>query len=145
IQALRAVDEGFRPDAVLCDYQLANHRTGAQALFAVREVLRLAGQSEVVTLLITGDMASPELEALAAKGIPVLHKPVAPARLRRTLESLWQKSGVVADQVAGSNLIAGAGRHDAVMLPDRRGAVGPGQQDAAALDGHECVPRGLSP
>ena len=82
IQALRAVDEGFLPDAVLCDYQLANHRTGAEALSAVREALRHAGQPKVVTLLITGDMASPELEALAAQGIPVLHKPVTPARLR---------------------------------------------------------------
>ena len=132
VQALRAVDEGFRPDAVLCDYQLANHRTGAQALVAVREVLRLTGQSDVVTLLITGDMASPELEALAAKGIPVLHKPVAPARLRRTLESLWQKGGVLTDQMAGSAVTAAAGRHD-TAVPDRRGA--------AALDGHDYVPR----
>jgi CheY-like chemotaxis protein/anti-sigma regulatory factor (Ser/Thr protein kinase) len=91
IQALQALDEGFVPDAVLCDYQLANHRTGAEALTAVRDALSHAGHGNVVTLLITGDMASPELEALAAKGIPVLHKPVTPARLRRTLESLWQQ------------------------------------------------------
>jgi hypothetical protein len=46
----------------------------------------------VVTLLITGDMASAELAALALQGIPVLHKPVTPARLRRTLEMLWQQA-----------------------------------------------------
>jgi CheY-like chemotaxis protein len=90
--ALAALEQGFVPDAVLCDYQLANHRTGAQALSAVRNVLARAGHEGVVTLLITGDMASAELAALALQGIPVLHKPVTPARLRRTLEMLWQQA-----------------------------------------------------
>ena len=90
--ALEALATGFVPDAVLCDYQLANHRTGAQALAAVRDALRRGGCENVVTLLITGDMASVELQALAAQGIPVLHKPVTPARLRRTLELLWQQA-----------------------------------------------------
>jgi signal transduction histidine kinase len=90
--ALRALSEGFVPDAVLCDYQLANHRTGAQALTAVREALLRNGHEGAVLLLITGDMASGELATLAAQGIPVLHKPVTPARLRRTLETLWQQA-----------------------------------------------------
>jgi CheY-like chemotaxis protein/anti-sigma regulatory factor (Ser/Thr protein kinase) len=92
VDALVALEDGFVPDAVLCDYQLANHRTGAQALAAVRNVLARAGHESVVTLLITGDMASAELAALALQGIPVLHKPVTPARLRRTLEMLWQQA-----------------------------------------------------
>ncbi|WP_239482994.1 hybrid sensor histidine kinase/response regulator [Paraburkholderia sp. C35] len=100
--AMQAIDEGFMPDAVLCDYQLANHRTGAQALGAVRDALRRRGRERVVTLLITGDMASVELEALALQGIPVLHKPVTPARLRRTLEMLWQQPGAVADGAGAS-------------------------------------------
>ncbi|SIT45253.1 Periplasmic sensor hybrid histidine kinase [Paraburkholderia ribeironis] len=91
-EALAALDSGFVPDAVLCDYQLAHHRTGAQALAAVRGVLARAGHDNVVTLLITGDVASAELTALALQGIPVLHKPVTPARLRRTLEMLWQQA-----------------------------------------------------
>ncbi len=93
--ALRVLESGFEPDAVLCDYQLANHRTGAQALAAVRDAMARRGRVNVVTLLITGDMSSLELEALAAQGIPVLHKPVTPARLRRTLELLWQQNDVV--------------------------------------------------
>jgi signal transduction histidine kinase/ActR/RegA family two-component response regulator len=92
VQALEALDDGFVPDAVLCDYQLANHRTGAQALSAVRDALAHAGHEDVVTLLITGDMASADLAALALQGIPVLHKPVTPARLRRTLDMLWQQA-----------------------------------------------------
>ena len=91
-QALQALSEGFVPDAVLCDFQLANHRTGAQALTAVREALRRSGHEGAVMLLITGDMASGELATLATQGIPVLHKPVTPARLRRTLETLWQQA-----------------------------------------------------
>lgn len=90
-EAARQIEAGFAPDAVLCDYQLADHRTGAQALAAVREALHRAGVVDPVTLLITGDMASSELHALAAQGIPVLHKPVTPARLRRTLQTLWQE------------------------------------------------------
>jgi CheY-like chemotaxis protein/anti-sigma regulatory factor (Ser/Thr protein kinase) len=91
-EALAALADGFIPDAVLCDYQLANHRTGVQALSAMRGALARSGHANVVTLLITGDMASAELAALAVQGIPVLHKPVTPARLRRTLEMLWQQA-----------------------------------------------------
>jgi len=90
--ALAVLAGGFVPDTVLCDYQLANRRTGAQALTAVRGALARAGHGNVVTLLITGDMASAELAALALQGIPVLHKPVTPARLRRTLDMLWQQA-----------------------------------------------------
>ena len=90
--AVRAVEDDFVPDALLCDYQLGNHRTGAQAVRAVRQALWERGDGDIVTLMITGDMASSELTTLAAQGIPVLHKPVTPARLRRTLDALWQQA-----------------------------------------------------
>jgi CheY-like chemotaxis protein len=103
--ALAALAGGFVPDAVLCDYQLANHRTGAQALTAVRGALARAGRDSVVTLLITGDMASAELAALALQGIPVLHKPVTPARLRRTLDMLWQQAELDKGRAAGAAVL----------------------------------------
>jgi hypothetical protein len=56
-------------------------------------------------------MASPDLEALSAEGIPVLHKPVTPARLRRTLESLWQQPAAkngAGSATTGSGESAGA-------------------------------------
>ncbi|MFM0737645.1 hybrid sensor histidine kinase/response regulator [Paraburkholderia xenovorans] len=111
--ALAALGDGFVPDAVLCDYQLANHRTGAQALSAVRAMLARAGHEGVVTLLITGDMASAELAALALQGIPVLHKPVTPARLRRTLDMLWQQADLDKGRaVAARGLSVGDGGFD---------------------------------
>jgi signal transduction histidine kinase/ActR/RegA family two-component response regulator len=127
-EALTALDNGFVPDAVLCDYQLANRRTGAQALTAVRGMLANAGHGNVVTLLITGDMASAELAALALQGIPVLHKPVTPARLRRTLEMLWQQAELDKGRAATAVRLGGEG---AEGWADRRGAVG-GAVDASA-------------
>ena len=58
----------------------------------MRDALQRNGHEGAVMLLITGDMASGELATLATQGIPVLHKPVTPARLRRTLETLWQQA-----------------------------------------------------
>jgi CheY-like chemotaxis protein len=67
-QALAALENGFVPDAVLCDYQLANHRTGAQALTAVRGVLARAGHDNVVTLLIARAPAAHAGNAVATGG-----------------------------------------------------------------------------
>ncbi|HEY2019525.1 hybrid sensor histidine kinase/response regulator [Paraburkholderia sp.] len=132
--ALAALAGGFVPDAVLCDYQLANHRTGAQALTAVRGALARAGHGNVVTLLITGDMASAELAALALQGIPVLHKPVTPARLRRTLDMLWQHADLDNGRPAG---VAALGEQavSAGMTPlaaDRAGESGESREAAGS-------------
>ncbi|MGF6879247.1 ATP-binding response regulator [Paraburkholderia sp. MM5477-R1] len=120
--ALAALADGFVPDAVLCDYQLANHRTGAQALSAIRGVLAREGHGNVVTLLITGDMASAELTALALQGIPVLHKPVTPARLRRTLEMLWQQAELDQGRPAGAVVLGGGAPDDPPPSPAAAGS-----------------------
>ncbi|MGF6702775.1 signal transduction histidine kinase/ActR/RegA family two-component response regulator [Paraburkholderia sp. MM5496-R1] len=120
--ALAALADGFVPDAVLCDYQLANHRTGAQALSAIRGVLARQGHGNVVTLLITGDMASAELTALALQGIPVLHKPVTPARLRRTLEMLWQQAELDQGRPAGAVVLGGGAADDPAPSPAAAGS-----------------------
>ncbi|MDR5740957.1 MULTISPECIES: hybrid sensor histidine kinase/response regulator [unclassified Caballeronia] len=93
LSAVRAIAEGFVPDAFLCDYQIGRHQTGIDAIGAVRETLRRRGHNQLACVMITGDMASPELSALAADGVPVLRKPVTPTRLRRTLDLLLQESG----------------------------------------------------
>ncbi|TKC92414.1 hybrid sensor histidine kinase/response regulator [Trinickia terrae] len=96
--ACAAIADGFAPDAVLCDYQLGAGRAGGAALDRVRGELARHGAQRAVLLLITGDMASPELKALAAQGVPILHKPVNPARLLRTLQAAWRD----ADDAANS-------------------------------------------
>ncbi|SAK78187.1 integral membrane sensor hybrid histidine kinase [Caballeronia temeraria] len=93
LAAVRAISDGFVPDALLCDYQIDRHETGAEVLQAVREALRRRGHGEPASVLITGDMASPGLAALAADGVPILYKPVTPTRLRRTLDVLLQPRG----------------------------------------------------
>ncbi|SAK51270.1 ATP-binding response regulator [Caballeronia ptereochthonis] len=90
LAAVRAISDGFVPDVLLCDYQIGRHQTGVEALQVVREALRRRGHNEPACVMITGDMASPELAALAGAGLPVLHKPVTPTRLRRTLEVMLQ-------------------------------------------------------
>jgi len=89
--ALLVIEQGFWPDAVLCDCQPANLHTDAAALVAIRDALARHGKPRSLVLLITGDIALPELEALASKGISVLQKTASPARLLRTLTVLWQR------------------------------------------------------
>ncbi|SAL02301.1 integral membrane sensor hybrid histidine kinase [Caballeronia pedi] len=93
LAAVRVISEGFVPDALLCDYQIDRHETGAEVLQAVREALRRRGHGEPASVVITGDMSSPGLARLAAEGLPILYKPVTPTRLRRTLETLLQPRG----------------------------------------------------
>lgn len=93
LAAVRAISDGFVPELLLCDYQIGRLQTGVGVLQAVREALRRRGHEEPACVVITGDMASPELVALAAGGLPVLHKPVTPTRLRRTLEAMLQPRG----------------------------------------------------
>jgi signal transduction histidine kinase/CheY-like chemotaxis protein len=88
LAAVRAISEGFVPDVLLCDYRADRHQVGIEALQAVREAMRRRGHDEPACVMITGDQVSPEVSQLAANGVPVLHKPVTPTRLRRTLDSV---------------------------------------------------------
>jgi signal transduction histidine kinase/CheY-like chemotaxis protein len=80
---LRVAGEGFVPDAILVDYRLANHQTGAKLL----EELAARGCCWPAVFL-TGDTAPDRLREIAAEGRPVLHKPVA-------LEEIVAKVGQV--------------------------------------------------
>lgn len=81
---MRLAADGRRPDLIISDYQLADGRTGLQAI----ERLRGALGEAIPALLISGDTAAERLREAIASGHQLLHKPVAPARLRATLNHL---------------------------------------------------------
>jgi signal transduction histidine kinase/CheY-like chemotaxis protein len=72
------------PELLICDYHLG---AGENGIDAIRRI-RAASESVMPAILVTGD-ASPELvRAAKDRRLPVIHKPVAPAKLRALLNQL---------------------------------------------------------
>jgi two-component system, sensor histidine kinase len=70
------------PDLVLCDLRLGNGESG----FDVLDRLRARWGTSLHGIIVTAD-ASPERIADAhARGYPLLHKPIRPAKLRALVE-----------------------------------------------------------
>jgi len=82
------------PDLVLCDYRLPKGETGDIVINRLREK---AGPT-LPAALITGDTALDKIRETQFSDIPLLHKPVQPARLRTLLQHLL--SGNVIDSSA---------------------------------------------
>lgn len=78
------------PDAILCDYRLPGSETGIETI----QRLRCACETQIPAVLITGDTAPDRLREAKQCGLPLLQKPVRPAKLRAMLEHLLaQRSG----------------------------------------------------
>jgi hypothetical protein len=75
-------DIGIAPDVVLADYHLDGHRTGLDAILALR-----ARHGELPACLVTADRGDGLAARCRALGAPLLNKPVEPARLRAVLAS----------------------------------------------------------
>lgn len=75
---------GRRPDVIVADYRLGGGCTGIEAIAA----LRRAFGADIPALLVTGDTAPETIRAIQASGLPVLHKPLKPAKLRALLAHL---------------------------------------------------------
>ena len=72
------------PDFLICDYRLREGSNGIQAI----ERIRAALDRKIPAILITGDTAADRLMEAHASGLELLHKPVAPGRLRQLLRLL---------------------------------------------------------
>jgi signal transduction histidine kinase len=81
---------GLQPDLIIADYRLREGRTGAQAIATVRQHCR----REVPAMIITGDTSEERLREANASGLYLLHKPVAPGRLRTVMHQLLQQATV---------------------------------------------------
>lgn len=78
------IADGRIPQAVICDFRLAEFGTGIEAIRAIRARFG----SDLPAALITGD-TGPDVLGLAHDAqLPLLHKPVRPARLRAILNRL---------------------------------------------------------
>lgn len=75
---------GRSPDLILSDYRLGGGCSGVDAIASLRE----AFGADIPGVLITGDTAPETIQAINASGLPVLHKPLKPAKLRAMLAHL---------------------------------------------------------
>lgn len=75
---------GRTPDLILCDYRLRDGHTGVEAV----QLLRDAFGAGIPAALLTGDTATDTIQAIQASHLPVLHKPLKPAKLRAFLSHL---------------------------------------------------------
>jgi signal transduction histidine kinase len=81
-EALAAVPAGSPPPAlIVADYRLAGGETGLDAVKAMREAWGVA----VPAVIISGESSAAELARIRESGLPLLHKPVPPAKLRSLL------------------------------------------------------------
>lgn len=66
------------PDLVICDYRLRNEENGIEVIGQLRQEFNI----DLPAFLITGDTGPKHLREAVASGLPILHKPLNPARLR---------------------------------------------------------------
>ncbi|WP_231495588.1 ATP-binding protein [Hylemonella gracilis] len=98
--ALAVIEDGFEPDVLLSDYRLRAGENGMWAVQGVRQQMRrLAGPAQVLrpdlpAALMSGD-TDPDLIQLCREiSLPLLHKPVRPAKLRTLLRRLSQNQAL---------------------------------------------------
>nr|WP_295658845.1 ATP-binding protein [Polymorphobacter sp.] len=95
--AIARIDSGGDYDVVLTDYRLPGVHTG----------LDLVGQLEsrakraLNCCIVTGDLDAAVIAAAAARGVPLIHKPLQPGRLRALIAHLATKS---ADRAGAARL-----------------------------------------
>jgi signal transduction histidine kinase len=80
---------GRSPDVIISDYRLAGGCSGLEAIAALRQTFG----ARIPAVLITGDTAPETIQAIAASGLPLLHKPLRPAKLRAMLAHLLAGRG----------------------------------------------------
>lgn len=82
--ALTVVDGGFVPDLVLSDFRLRAGESGMQTLQTLRKQL----ERPLPACLMSGDTDPELIQACRDAGLPLLHKPVRPAKLRTLIRRL---------------------------------------------------------
>lgn len=76
------------PEALLCDFRLSEDCNGIQMVQCLRQVI---GET-LPAVLVSGDMAPEVLRMTKEAGLSLLHKPVAPSKLRTLLHRMLTKA-----------------------------------------------------
>jgi CheY-like chemotaxis protein len=84
VQALEQLHSHGVPDVILSDYHLGGGQNGITCIAAVRAT---ANQT-IPACLMSGETHDEFLQAVKAADVPLLHKPVRPAKLRSLLRRL---------------------------------------------------------
>jgi len=85
-EEMRAKLPGLRsvPDLIVSDYRLQGDSNGIEVI----EMLREEFNKDIPALLITADTAAERVRDAEANGLPILHKPLNPKRLRQLIQHL---------------------------------------------------------
>ena len=75
------------PDGIIADYRLPKNQTGVEAIHAIYAEYH----SNIPALIVTGDIAAERLREVNNSGFQVLHKPVAPVKLRAFLRNIQHR------------------------------------------------------
>ena len=97
-EACAAIAEGFVPVLMIVDLRLGEAQDGIEVINSLRQRLGRATPA----LLVSGDTGAAELLRVRASGIPLLTKPVAPAKLRSMLRTLVDSGGSAAGATPAS-------------------------------------------
>lgn len=82
--ALTTLQGGFLPDLILSDFRLRAGETGLQTLQRLRNALG----HPIPACLMSGDTDPELIQTCREAGLPLLHKPVRPAKLRTLIRRL---------------------------------------------------------
>lgn len=89
-QALEHIQQqSFQADVLIADYRLPNNKTGAEAIAQIRNYY----QQNIPAMIVTGDTSPQRLQEAKASGLFLLHKPVAPGKLKAALRRLALTTG----------------------------------------------------
>jgi len=88
-EAAALVGDGFVPDILIVDLRLGGAHDGIDVIASLRRQLGRATPA----VLVSGDTGAIELKRVRFSGIPLLTKPVAPAKLRSVLRTLIDDDG----------------------------------------------------
>ena len=85
LQKLATIEQA--PDLIISDYRLRQEESGITVIENVRHEFN----TDIPAFLITGDTGPERLRQAATSGLPILHKPLNPAKLRTLMANLLRK------------------------------------------------------